>query len=124
MVDPGEEEGLVRRRTGRGRLRLGGAERNDFVSPMGTHTNETRYFEIRDRQRIVFAYSMALDGRVHTVSPTTVVFADHGGSTKLTYVEQMCVIPPSDGAEGREHGWNALLDALEKYLAADTQAAH
>lgn len=105
-------------------FRPGGAERNAFVSPMGTHTNETRYFEIKDRQRIVFAYSMALDGRVHTVSLATVLFADHGGGTKLTYVEQMCVIPPSDGAEGREHGWSALLDALGRYLVSDTQAAH
>ena len=27
----------------------------------------------------------------------------------------------SDGVEGREHGWGALLDGLAGYLAADTR---
>jgi uncharacterized protein YndB with AHSA1/START domain len=99
-------------------FRPGGAERLTFASDMGTHTNETRYFEIAERQRIVFAYSMAVNGKIHTVSLATVVFADHGAGTRLTYTEQMCVIPPSDGAEGRRNGWQALLKALEDFLAA------
>ncbi len=103
-------------------FREGGAERSSFVTDMGTHTNETRYFEIKERRRIVFAYSMAVDGRIHTLSLATVLFSEHGGGTKLTYVEQMCIIPPSDGAEGREHGWGALLDGLANYLANDIQA--
>jgi uncharacterized protein YndB with AHSA1/START domain len=102
-------------------FRPGGSERSAFVTEMGTHTNETRYFEIKDQERIVFAYSMALNGRVHTVSLTTVVFTDLNGGTRLTYTEQMCVIPPSDGAKGRQHGWIALLDAMENYLAEDTR---
>ncbi|MBX5172888.1 hypothetical protein HJB84_23975 [Rhizobium sp. NZLR1b] len=102
-------------------FREGGAERSSFVTDMGTHTNQTHYFEIKESKRIVFAYSMALNGRIHTVSLATLLFSDHGGGTKLTYVEQLCVIPPSDGAEGREHGWSALLDGLESYLAGDIQ---
>jgi len=102
-------------------FRTGGAERSTFVTDMGTHTNETRYFEIKERKRIVFAYSMAVNGRIHTVSLATALFSELGGGTKLTYVEQLCVIPPSDGAEGREHGWHALLDGLESYLAEDTR---
>ncbi|MBR0554612.1 SRPBCC domain-containing protein [Ciceribacter sp. L1K23] len=103
-------------------FREGGVERSGFDTDMGTHANETRYFEISAKTRIVFAYSMALNGRIHTVSLATVLFADHGGGTKLTYVEQLCVIPPSDGAEGREHGWRALLESLAAYLAEDTRA--
>ena len=103
-------------------FRPGGAESSGFQDSMGEHANETRYFEIQDRRRIVFAYSMALNGRIHTVSLATVVFAEADGGTRLTYTEQMCVIPPSDGVEGREHGWNALLTALEAYLVADTRA--
>jgi uncharacterized protein YndB with AHSA1/START domain len=105
-------------------FRAGGAERSVFVTDMGSHTNETRYFEVKDRKRIVFAYSMAVDGRIHTVSLATVLFSDHSGGTKLTYVEQLCVIPPSDGAEGRKHGWHALLDGLETYLSGDTQRSN
>ena len=45
----------------------GGTEQLTHVSEMGTHTNETRYFEIKDFERVVFAYSVALTWRVHTV---------------------------------------------------------
>lgn len=103
-------------------FRPGGLEHGTFRDAMGEHRNETRYFEITDRQRIVLAYSMAVNGRVHTVSLATILFADHGGGTRLTYTEQMCVIPPSDGVAGRQHGWEALLTRLETYLSADTAA--
>ena len=89
---------------------------------MGEHTNETRYFEIRDEQLIVLGYSMAMNGRVHTVSLTTIAFMDENGGTRLRYTEQMCVLPPSDGARGRSHGWGVLLDNLGSYLEEDTVA--
>ena len=100
-------------------FRPGGSERSAFSDQMGEHLNEGHYFEILDQQRIVLAYSMALNGRVHTVSLTTIIFADEGGGTRLTYTEQMCVIPPSDGDEGRRHGWTHLLEGLAGYLAED-----
>lgn len=102
-------------------FRPGGAERSSVITDLGMHTNDSRYFEIKERERIVFAYSMAVDGRVHTVSLATVVFSDQDGGTRLTYTEQMCVIPPSDGAAGRKHGWTALLETLGEYLAEDTR---
>lgn len=101
----------------------GGVERSSFITKMGVHDNETRYFEIKDRERIVFAYSMALNGRVHSVSLATVEFADESGGTRIAYTEQMCAISPSDGAEGREAGWADLLDSLADYLIHDTRTA-
>lgn len=101
-------------------FRAGGFERSVFKDQMGEHVNEARYFEILEQQRIVMAYSMSLNGRVHTVSLSTIVFADEGGGTRLTYTEQMCVLPPSDGAEGRRHGWTHLLGRIATYLAEDT----
>lgn len=100
-------------------FRVGGREYGAFDSDMGRHENETRYFKIVADELIVFAYSMALNGRVHSVSLVTVRFADEGGGTRLVYTEQMCVIEPSDGAPGREHGWAALLDGMEKVIDAD-----
>lgn len=97
----------------------GGRERSVFRDGMGEHVNETTYFEIVEGQRIVFAYSMAMNGRVHSVSVATVTFADDGGGTRLTYVEQITVLPPSDGAPGRQHGWTALLAGLDVALEAD-----
>jgi uncharacterized protein YndB with AHSA1/START domain len=101
----------------------GGTERASFHDTMGLHVNETRYFEIKPGERIVYAYSMALNGRVHTVSLATVTFADAGGGTRLTYTEQMCVIPPSDGVAGRQHGWTHLLDGLDSALAEEVEGA-
>lgn len=103
-------------------FRTGGSERKSFRNEMGEHTNETRYFEIRDEQLIVLGYSMAMNGRVHTVSLTTIAFMDENGGTRLRYTEQMCVLPPSDGAKGRSHGWGVLLDNLGEYLEEDTAA--
>jgi uncharacterized protein YndB with AHSA1/START domain len=102
-------------------FRPGGFERSRFKDGMGEHVNETRYFEIKEGERIVLAYSMAVNGRVHTVSLTTIAFGDENGGTRLRYAEQMCVIPPSDGLEGRKHGWSALLDGLADYLVEDTR---
>jgi uncharacterized protein YndB with AHSA1/START domain len=59
---------------------------------------------------------MALNGRVHTISLATVTFADEAGGTRLGYTEQLCVIQPSDGRAGREHGWNFLLGCLADFL--------
>ncbi|SDH19315.1 SRPBCC domain-containing protein [Pelagibacterium luteolum] len=99
----------------------GGVERSGFRNSMGEHNSEGRYFEIKEGERIVLAYSMAVNGRVHTVSLATILFRDENGGTRLTYTEQMCVIAPSDGVEGRKHGWNALLNGLAGYLEADTR---
>jgi uncharacterized protein YndB with AHSA1/START domain len=100
---------------------VGGLELGRFRDGMGEHVNEGRYFEINPSERIVLAYSMALNGRVHTVSLATITFADESGGTRVTYTEQMVVIPPSDGVAGRQHGWGALLDSMERFLEADTR---
>lgn len=100
-------------------FRVGGVERAAFSNDMGEHTKEATFFEIKQRSRIVYAYSMAVNGTIHSVSLATVLFEDEGGGTRLTYKEQMCVIPPSDGADGRQNGWGALLDGLEAYLAEE-----
>ncbi|MGI3170291.1 SRPBCC domain-containing protein [Pseudooceanicola sp. C21-150M6] len=102
-------------------FREGGRERGGFSNDMGEHTKEATFFEISERERIVYGYSMAMNGRIHTVSLVTVLFEDHGGGTRLRHIEQMCVIPPSDGIEGRTHGWGALLDQLGRYLETDSR---
>ena len=102
-------------------FRPGGNESRRFRSERGLHENSSRYFEIKEEERIILAYSMALEGRVHSVSLVTITFQDENGGTKLLYTEQMCVIPPSDSSDGRKQGWTALLDKLADYLASDTR---
>jgi uncharacterized protein YndB with AHSA1/START domain len=98
-------------------FRVGGRERSEFSDGDDRHVNETRFFEIAHFQRIVLAYSMAKNGRVHSVSLATITFDDEDGGTRFTYNEQMCILPPSDGVEGRRHGWSVLLDMLGAYLS-------
>ena len=104
-------------------FRVGGIERGAFEDGMGRHTKECTFFEIEDEARIVYAYSMAVNGRVHTVSLVTLLFAAEGDATRLRHVEQMCVIPPSDGVPGREHGWTVLLQQLATYVEAAAPAS-
>jgi uncharacterized protein YndB with AHSA1/START domain len=99
-------------------FRVGGTERASYTEGRDKHVNETRYFEIAELERIVLAYSMARNTRVHTVSLATITFADAEVGTCLTYTEQMSIFPPSDGRSGRQHGWNLLLDSLGEFLNA------
>ncbi len=105
-------------------FRVGGTETGRFVLKdgpgKGEHRNVTHYLDIAPGQRIVFAYTMALDGRVHSASLTTVTLAENAGGTLLTYTEQMTLIGLSDGAAGRRHGWEHLLSALETELGKRT----
>ncbi|HEY6633680.1 MAG TPA: SRPBCC domain-containing protein [Rhizobiaceae bacterium] len=104
-------------------FRVDSGERASFRDAKGEPVNETRYFEIATGERIVMACSMAMNGRIHTVSLATVTLADQGGVTRLTFTEQMCVIPPSDGTDGRRHGWTELLASLEAFLSEDGRRA-
>ena len=102
-------------------FRVGGTETGRFVLTegpgKGEHANVTYYLDIVRDERIVYAYSMAHDGRIHSGSLVTVTFAADGGGTRLKYVEQGSFFAPSDGATGRRQGWDALLTALEATLA-------
>lgn len=104
-------------------FRIGGIETGRFVLTegpgAGDHRNLTHYLDIIEGERIVYAYTMALDGRIHSASLATVTFADENGGTRMSLTEQGSFFPPSDGVEGRRHGWEALIDALEGFLKRD-----
>lgn len=103
-------------------FRVGGSETGRFVMASGPgageHANVTHYLDILPGERIAFAYSMALNGRIHSASLATVTLAEAGGGTLLTFTEQGAWFPPSDGVDGRREGWEALLAALERTLEA------
>ncbi len=97
-------------------FKVGGRAYGAFENEMGLHENETRYFEIIKDSLIVYGYSMAMNGRIHSVSLVTIRFEDDNGGTQLIYDERMTVLAQSDGAAGRQHGWGVLLDAMEAEL--------
>lgn len=76
------------------------------------------YTDIVDQQRIVFTYDMWVDDQHLSTSLTTIVLADEGAQTRLTYTEQGVHYDGLDSPEGREEGTRGLLDQLGSYLAA------
>jgi uncharacterized protein YndB with AHSA1/START domain len=99
-------------------FRVGGGEVSSGGSPGGTHhAFKSRFHEIVEDERIVFAYDLLLDHRLVSVSLTTIeLFAD-GDGTRLVFTEQGAFFDDLDDPAGREHGTGKLLDALERFLA-------
>ena len=97
-------------------FRVGGRDHGRFLMHggpgAGAHENVTHYLDIQPGSRISFAYTMALNGRIHSASLVTVTLAAEGGGTRLSYREQAAFFPPSDMTAGRSHGVGLQLDAL------------
>ncbi len=94
-------------------FRVGGTETGRFRYKGSTvHGNETAFIDIVPEQRIVFAYSMFLDGKRTSVSLATVAMRAAEFGTHLTYTEQGVFLDGLDSAEPRKAGWEWLLDAL------------
>ena len=105
-------------------FRVGGHDRTLFRWGDGTPfpgqamVNETVYQDIVPGRRIVFAYTMALEGRVFSASLSTVELMASGDGTQLVFTEQAAFFEGSDGPKMREEGWAQLLGNLARELAA------
>lgn len=106
-------------------IRVGGREHGRFRredTPM--ITNDATYYEIVPDQRIVFAYAMAVEGSPpFSVSLATVEIEPDCAGAKLRFTEQGAFLDGGDQAKNRETGWGWLMDALERELQRETQAA-
>jgi uncharacterized protein YndB with AHSA1/START domain len=101
-------------------FRVGGGEVNSGGSPGGTHhAFKSRFHDIVENERIVFAYDLLLDHRLVSVSLTTIEFFADGDGTRLVFTEQGAFFGALDDPAGREHGTGKLLDALERFLAGE-----
>lgn len=100
-------------------FRVGGRETGTFELTegpgAGRHENQTVYLAIFPGRQIDFAYTMALDGRVHSASLATVTLEAKGDGTKVIYTESLSPIGETDGAAGRQNGWGSLLQHLKTY---------
>ena len=88
----------------------------------GEHRNLTHYLDIVPEERIVYACTMAHDGRIHSASLATVALHSEKDGTRLTYTEQGSYFTGSDGARGRQHGWTHLLNARQSVAEKNPQA--
>lgn len=103
-------------------FRVGGLETSRFRmtadspipnAPIG---NDSVYLDIVPNERIILAYTMTIHGAPMSCSLATFTIAAEGAGSRLTMTEQGCYFENSDGAAGREKGWNGLADALGKSL--------
>jgi uncharacterized protein YndB with AHSA1/START domain len=82
-------------------------------TPMG---NDTVYLDIVPARRIVFAYSMTVNGKPFSGSLATFMLRPEGTGTRLIATEQGAYFENGDGVEMREQGWKSLLEALGEEL--------
>jgi uncharacterized protein YndB with AHSA1/START domain len=96
-------------------FRVGGGELNRG----GGREFRSRYHDIVADERIIFAYDLLHDGRLISVSLTTVEFVADAGGTRLRFTEQGVFLDGPAAAAQREHGTGKLLDALDRFLAGE-----
>jgi uncharacterized protein YndB with AHSA1/START domain len=101
-------------------FRVGGGEVSSGRSPGGNRfAFESRFHDIVDSERIVFAYDLSQDARLMSVSLTTVEFFPDAGGTRLLFTEQGAFFDELDTPAEREHGTGKQLEALERLLAEE-----
>jgi uncharacterized protein YndB with AHSA1/START domain len=99
-------------------FRVGGAETLSGGPPGGpVHAYQATYQDIVPNERIVYGYTMDMDGTRISVSVTTVEFASAGDGTTLTFTEQGVFLDGHDTVVVREKGTSELLDQLGSALA-------
>jgi uncharacterized protein YndB with AHSA1/START domain len=105
-------------------FRVGGGEVNAGRDDRGMHhLFRSRFHDIVDGERIVFASDMLLEGRLTSVSLTTVELRpDDGGGTHLIFTEHGAFLDDLEHPAEREHGTGLLLDGLETLLTREVPA--
>ena len=99
-------------------FRVGGGELNAGRDHGGAHHRfRSRFHDIVAGERIVFACDMLLDGRLTSVSLTTVELRPDGEGTHLVFTEHGAFLDRREDPAEREHGTGLLLDGLEALLA-------
>src|SRR3954470_5450043 len=104
-------------------FRVGGSEVSVGRDPRGAlHEFRSRYHDIVDGERIVFAYDLLLDGRLISVSLTTVEVRPDGHGTRLVFTEHGAFFDDLEDPAERQHGTGLLLDGLAAFLAEQLAA--
>lgn len=104
-------------------FRVDGGERLTGRWKSGRVTDfNARYLDIVPQRRIVYAYSMQVDGNKISVSLATILFEPANvrgeAGTRMTVTEQGAFLDGYDDAGSRERGTGALMDRLAKSLEA------
>ena len=104
-------------------FRVGGGEMSVGRDSSGTlHEFRSRYHDIVDGERIVFAYDLLLDVRLISVSLTTIEVQPDGEGTQLVFTEHGAFLDGLEDPAQREHGTGLLLDRLAAFLGEGVAA--
>jgi uncharacterized protein YndB with AHSA1/START domain len=104
-------------------FRVGGSELSVGRDPGGTlHEFRSRFHDIVDGERIVFAYDLLLDDRLISVSLTTVETRPDGDGTRLVFTEHGAFFDDLEDPAEREHGTGLLIDRLAAFLGEQVAA--
>ena len=98
----------------KGRLETGATVTWDFHDYPGAFP--VQVIEVVPDQRIVYTYTLAVDGTRVSVSLVTVEFTPDAGGTRLTYTEQGAFLDGHDTPAEREHGTREGLARLDEVL--------
>jgi uncharacterized protein YndB with AHSA1/START domain len=98
-------------------LRVGGREHFTAQGPDGArYTFDAVYQDIVPGRRIIHAYDMHREDVRISVSLATIEIEAHGAGARLTLTEHGVYLDGHDTPEQREHGTNAMIDALAAHL--------
>lgn len=102
-------------------FRVGGHDFSRLADPAGVeHEVDIAYLDILVPERIVYAYSMRVNGKLLSASLVTLLFRFHDRGSLMRYDEHLLMLD-GDGA-GREigtgHGFDRLEAAMAETLAA------
>lgn len=102
-------------------FRVGGIETAEgkFVESGVVSRYVARFHEILDGHRIVTAYEMRLNDRLHSLSLATVEISEVEGGARLVYTEQIVFLDGTTseaGTRSRETGTVGLFDRLDASL--------
>jgi uncharacterized protein YndB with AHSA1/START domain len=93
-------------------FREGGREYNSGPFMGQIHTFEAIYHDILENERIVYSYTMDVDGRKLSASLATLEFEAVGDGTRLTLTEQGAFLDGNDDPAERERGTRELLEMV------------
>jgi uncharacterized protein YndB with AHSA1/START domain len=100
-------------------FRVGGREANHGSHDGTTMTFESFYRDIVPDERIVYTSTLSADGRLSTVSLTTIELHEAPGGTLLTLTEQGAFLDGLEQPSWREQGTADRLDALGTEVTKD-----
>ena len=106
-------------------FRVGGHEHEAGGPPGGfVSTFDATYLDIIADERIIYSYSMTIDGVPLSVSLATIEIVPTTDGSRLRMTEHGAFFDTADGPAQRVEGTEHLLDAVGRVLAEDLAAAN